>query len=335
MSKLKRYRKLIIAVLLISVSVLIIRFISSIDFHVLTTYLYRMPSMFLLVIAISFVGYFFSSLGWKLCMGEEGKNISIGKVFVIRHIGEMLGAFNPTSIIAGDSLKISYLLKSGISTKVGLSSILLMRMITVLSSIFLIVVSIFYLTFSKFGNGKTVILLLLIMLVIMSGFLMAKYLLDDHLYLGRTLERIKSKTNWSFLTRKTIDSCYEINTLASDYFKHHKMNFLLAFLLLTLHWVCGALEFFIVLQTLHVNISVIDAISMEVGVSLFKFLGAIVPGQIGIEEYGNKIMLDVIAVKGNEIWFVVSLVRRSRQLFWLSVAGVFLLISKRKKFMLQ
>jgi hypothetical protein len=84
-----------------------------------------------------------------------------------------------------------------------------------------------------------------------------------------------------------------------------------------------------------VNISVIDAISMEVGVSLFKSLGAIVPGQIGIEEYGNKIMLDVVAVKGNEIWFVVSLVRRSRQLFWLSVAGVFFLITKRKKFTLQ
>jgi uncharacterized protein (TIRG00374 family) len=294
-----------------------------------------MPTMFLMVLIVSFVGYFFSSLGWKLCMGEEGLNISIGKVFVIRHIGEMLGAFNPTSIIAGDSLKVSYLQKSGISTKIGLSSILLMRMINVLSSIFLIVISIFYLIFSKFGNGKTFVLLLLIALVIISGFLMAKYLLDDHLYLGKTLERIQLKTKWAFLTKKTIESCYEINMLASDYFKHHKLNFLLSFSLLTMHWVCGALEFYIVLQTLHVNISVIDVVSMEVGVSLFKFLGAIVPGQIGIEEYGNKVMLNVIAVRGNEIWFVVSLVRRSRQLFWLAVAGVFLMITKRKKFMLQ
>ncbi len=43
---------------------------------------------------------------------------------------------------------------------------------------------------------------------------------------------------------------------------------------------------------------------------LFKAAGAIVPGQIGVEEYGNKVMLDVIGIVSNEIWLVVTLIRR-------------------------
>lgn len=65
------------------------------------------------------------------------------------------------------------------------------------------------------------------------------------------------------------------------------------------------------------------------GVIVFKTVGAIVPGQIGVEEYGNKVMLDAIGIVSNEIWLVVTLMRRGRQLFWLLVAGIFLLIITR------
>jgi len=60
------------------------------------------------------------------------------------------------------------------------------------------------------------------------------------------------------------------------------------------------------------------------GVIFFKTIGAVVPGQIGIEEYGNKVMLETIGVQSNEIWLVVTLMRRARQLFWLGIAGIFI-----------
>lgn len=62
------------------------------------------------------------------------------------------------------------------------------------------------------------------------------------------------------------------------------------------------------------------------GVIVFKTVGAIVPGQIGVEEYGNKVMLDAIGIVSNEVWLVVTLMRRGRQLFWLLIAGIFTLI---------
>lgn len=328
----KKYQKYFIAILLLSVLLIITRFIFSIDFHTLSTYLYETPEMFVLVIITSFLAYLSSARAWMLCMGNEGKKTSISEVFVFRHVGEMLGVFNPTSVIAGDTLKISYLSKVGITKKNGLSSILLMRMLNVLSAMLLIVISVIYLTFGRFNGSQEVVLFIMIAVAIAFGFLLAKYLLDDHLYFGKTVEKIRSKTKWSFLTEKMVEECYEINAIASDYYKDNKFKFLLAFLLLTLHWIFGAMEFFIVLRTLHIDISVVDAVAVEVGVTLFKSLGAIVPGQIGIEEYGNKVMLDVIGIASNEIWFVVSLVRRARQLFWLAIAGVFFLVISKKKF---
>jgi uncharacterized protein (TIRG00374 family) len=298
----------------------------------LRRYLNEMPGMFALVIGSSFFAYLFSTIGWKLCMGVDGRKITLAEAFRIRHVGEMLGTFNPTSVIAGDTFKISFLSKSGLPTENGVSSILLMRMINLFSTILLMTVSIIYLTFGKFGDKDQFILFVMIVMAVALCLFLAKYFLDEKLYFGKTVEKIRDKTNWTFLTPKIVESCYETNTIAARYFRTNKLKFTLAFVLIALHWMLGALEFFIVLKTLGMEVSFIDAVSVEMGVIIFKSLGTIIPGQLGVEEYGNKVLLDVIGINSNEIWLIVSLVRRSRQLFWLAIAGVFLIIITKKSY---
>jgi len=83
----KKYQKYFIAILLLSVLLLITRFISNIDFHTLNTYLYETPEMFVFVIITSFLAYLSSAKAWMLCMGSEGKKTSITQVFVIQACG--------------------------------------------------------------------------------------------------------------------------------------------------------------------------------------------------------------------------------------------------------
>ena len=327
-----KYRRLIVSVLFISVLILVGRFVSNIDFRMLRRYLNEMPGMFALVIGSSFVAYLFSTIGWRLCMGADGHKITLVEAFRIRHVGEMLGTFNPTSVIAGDTFKISLLSKSGLSAENSVSSILLMRMINLFSSILLMTISIIYLTFGRFGHEDELLLFLMIAVMGALCVLLAKYFLNEKPYLGKTVEKIREKTKWTFLTPKIVESSYETNAIASHYFSTNKLKFSLAFVLIALHWLLGALEFFIVLKTLGIEVSFIDAVSVEMGVILFKSLGTIIPGQLGVEEYGNKVLLDVIGIKSNEIWLIVSLVRRSRQLFWLAIAGVFLIIITKKSY---
>ena len=140
------------------------------------------------------------------------------------------------------------------------------------------------------------------------------------------------KKKITFITDKSVASIYDINQLLSDFFRYRKTSFISAFLLSAAQWMFGALEFFIVLRMLSVPVVFPDAVAVEMGVIFFKTVGAVVPGQLGIEEYGNKVMLDTIGVHGNEIWLVITLMRRSRQLFWLGIAGIFaIVISKNNQ----
>ena len=77
-------------------------------------------------------------------------------------------------------------------------------------------------------------------------------------------------------------------------------------------------------------VSILDAVVIEMGVLGFKAAGSMVPGQIGVEEYGNKVMLNLAGILSNEIWLTVSLLRRGRQVFWLLVTAPASIILYRK-----
>ncbi|MDO5664543.1 MAG: lysylphosphatidylglycerol synthase transmembrane domain-containing protein [Bacteroidia bacterium] len=328
----KRNQKYIVAVLLIVVFILIGRFIATINFIELKKYMQETPAMIGGVIFASLIGYISSTIAWWLCFGQERKKTTFIQLFTFKHVGEMLTIFNPTGIIAGDGLKATYIFKKGIDKKEGLSSILLSRALLFLSGIFLLIVSIIYLTIDKISHDKNAVYILIGVIAI--G-LIATFLsmlgLHKKLYLGKMVEKLKSKKGFSFITDKSIISAYEVNQLLSDFFRYKNGNFIAAFLLSATQWLFGALEFFIVLRMLSVPISFPDAVTIEMGVIFFKTIGAIIPGQIGLEEYGNKVMLATIGVPSNEIWLVVTLMRRTRQLFWLAIAGIFALIISKSK----
>ncbi len=328
----QKYRKYIIAVLLVTVFLLISRFVASIDFDKFKVYVSEMPGMFAGVVLASLISYTSSTIAWSLCMGGEGKKISFPSLFMFRHVGEMLSAFNPTSVIAGESLKAVILHKKGIDGTQGVSSILLHRILIIFSSVLLMAISIVYITVDSITNNGASILIIISVIAIISAiaFFVLRFIVHPKLFLAKTIDKLRKKTNWAFLTVNVIKSSYEMNRVASVYFRGNKGRFLVAFLLCTIHWIFGSVEFLIVLRMMGLDISLMQAVVVEMGVSLFKTIGMIVPAQIGVEEYGNKVMLDVIGVVSKEIWLVVTLMRRGRQLFWLLIAGIFTMIISKK-----
>ncbi len=76
-------------------------------------------------------------------------------------------------------------------------------------------------------------------------------------------------------------------------------------------------------------------IVIYLGVVFFKAAGAFIPGQIGAEEYGNKMMLLAIGIPDAEIW--ISILRRARQLVWIAFGIVvyFLLAKQRNIFQIE
>ncbi len=327
----KKYKQYFIGILLVVVLILVGKFISTVDFRQLGEYLSRMPGMFVGVVIASLFAYLAPTYAWQLIMGKERKKVRFFDLFMIKHVGEMLTAFNPTGIIAGESVKAVYLHKRGVDARQGLSSIIMLRILIILSGIFLAIISGVYLIIVKAGDSSNLLYILIaVALIVFFCYLLTVFLLNSKLYLGKTVENIKRKTNWSFITDKIVSSSYEINQLSADFFAANKIRFTVAFMLCVSQWIFGSLEFYIILQMLGLDISMVDAVAVEMGVIFFRTIGAVVPGQIGIEEYGNKVMLDAIGVESNEIWLIATLMRRGRQVLWLGIAGIFMIIISKK-----
>jgi hypothetical protein len=120
-----------------------------------------------------------------------------------------------------------------------------------------------------------------------------------------------------------------LNITFSRYNQENRHALPLSFFFAFLHWLLGAIEFGFLLWLLGFPITWMDSISLEMGVALVKSIGSFIPGQIGIEEYGNKMMLLSIGLASSTLWVSVSILRRMRQVFWLAVGmGFYILIKK-------
>lgn len=299
------------------------RYLMMTDYETIFAYLKEAPYVFPVIILVTLGGYITGAIAWHLCLGSEAYKINFVQLFFIRLVTENVSLFNPTTIVAGDGLKAILLKRKGVDNQVGVTSVLLARVALIISAVFLILTSIVYLFLRADGgmvNGWAVTVLVLFGVLLCLGFL--ALFVNKNLYLlrfGRALQKTFLK-RW--IDDELIDKIKEVNQDLVDFFDKGKLRMLGVFLISVLHWIFGGLEFYTILRFFDAPINIPDAIALEVGVLAIKSAGAVIPGQIGIEEYGNKIMLQLLDVMGNEIWLIVSLLRRARQIFWLVVAAI-------------
>lgn len=243
---------------------------------------------FYLLIGITFIAYLLGTLSWQYTLGFDVKKVSLTRLFLIRHIGETVVWFNPTSIVGGDALKGVLLAKYNVDKKTVLLSVLLSRIIMILTQLFLLFVT--------------------------ASFILLKH---PEAAMGR-FSAIKMGT-LPFGLVSTSELKHKLKVLRADVKQSvgaHGKLLSIACGFALLHWLAGSLEFYFILKFLGLKVTVMQALMVDLGVIIFKAAGAFIPGQLGIEEYGNKIMLMAIGIPGTEIWISASILRRARQIIW-------------------
>ena len=301
---------------------LLIIFLLKVDIQQVGTELGKVGWPFATTLFITGIGYALAAQAWWLCLGAESRQLSLGKLFVYRQIGETLTTINPANIIVGETAKVFLLNRTGVTYEKGISSILLSRALIFLS---LLVIAI-PLPILLVASGIIVEInwmqsIAFIFVIGLIGLLFYG-MIHPKLFLFRFFQWLTQKTGYTFL-KKQIPAIKRINQLLQTFYKNHRFHLILALVLSALHWIMGAIEFYILLQLLGVKVSLTHAILLEIGVTVIKSLGAFVPGQIGIEEYGNQLMLQVLHLNSGGLWLVISVLRRARQLFWLFIGGLF------------
>lgn len=299
-------KRWIVILITICIAASLIVFIQKTDLKEVINSLHTVGYKFIWLLIVTGTAYIFGTISWRYCLEKKFRSVSILRLFLIRHIGETVSLFNPTSIVAGDTVKAMLLGAHGIEKKKVITSVLLSRIILIISqlSLFLIAVIIVFLkaiVFSKIDSqGRAAGLY---------PFILVKY---------------------KALRVKVVNLFSEILTM----FKNNRRMLFMSILFALLHWLFGSLEFYFILKFLGVDVSILHALIIDLGVVFFKAAGAFIPGQIGVEEYGNKIMLMLVGIPDHEIWISASVLRRARQLAWAAfgISTYFLFFNRHNNF---
>ncbi|RZK82398.1 MAG: hypothetical protein EOO92_01910 [Pedobacter sp.] len=279
-------------------------FIRATDLATVLALVQKIGYRFVVLLLCTFVAYVFGTLSWQFSLGAYWKTFSIGRLFLIRHLGETVGMLNPASVVGGDAFKAVMLGKYEIPEKNIVWSMLFSRGIMVISQLLLFFAMVLILLFQHPA--------------------FASY----HSIAGRNAGFYALiSVRWRLFRNKLSKLLMELPLLIRE--NKRMLSFSVLFALL--HWVFGGLEFYFILKFLGLKVTIVQALLVDLGVVLFKAAGAFIPGQLGIEEYGNKIMLMVIGLPQEEVWVTASILRRARQLFWIAIGIItyFILFGKK------
>lgn len=291
-------------------------FIRATDWQGVLSSIRQVGFKFLILMFITLVSAWLSVVAWRYCLPKEADKVSGWKLFWIRQIGENVAILNPASVVGGEAMKIYMLQELGVDRRQALHSILLSRALTIISQILMLLIAAIWfvsITVHDFSWLKQYWYWYAALPALLLGLLYGlRHRLSKHLFkallqrAGLWVRYVKAR---AFLTElwKELRAFYRGNRRAMVY----------AFLASCLHWISGSLEFYFILLFLGVKTTVAKALLVDMGVIVFKSAGAFVPGQLGVEEYGNKVMLAIIGIAGNTIWVTASILRRARQLCWM------------------
>lgn len=301
---------------LIAISLMVFLWVT--DYDLVITQLQEVGVGFLGLILISGASYLLGALAWYVCLPSHG-TVSVWQVILVRTIGENISIFNPTTVLAGEVSKFHLLRDESLTVRDKMDSILFSRMIMIVSQIMLSLVGVLWLA-HRSGH-------MLIAIAITGAIAMIlMVVIGVSAHIARMATKRKRLPNPRWMRRATIEIRRAIRAFLL--FKSQRTRaFYTSFLFSALHWIIGAAEIYWILFLLGMSPVILDCLAVDMGVVVVKSIGSIVPGQLGVEELGNKWMLAWIGMAGTSIWVTVSILRRSKQLVWiiLSIAMYYIL----------
>lgn len=316
-------RRVLRILFIASMLVCFILFLNATDIDESIRLLYLLGSNGLLLLVITFASYLSGTLGWRFCL-DTPVHLPLSRLFMIRHTGNMITVFNPAGAVAGEFFNARRLIVDGVSEREAYKSVLLGRILMILSQLFLfLIVLLCFLLLPLHRYSSDITTAFYILLV--SFFVRFVSIFILLLKKRNEVRLLPQHGRWE----KTIYRIEEMRILLGEYMRRRPKETGIAFLFFSLQWMLASLELFFILYFLKFNISLLDALFLDTVIILLKSAVAFIPGQLGVEELINKFTLSLLGMDAPGLWLSVSILRRSRQLFWSGVALLFYLKLKR------
>ena len=261
------------------------------------------------IILIHIPTLFFDSMAWKVFIKNE--NFSILWSFIITWVSQASGKFFPTGTVTGEFIRIYLGTKKGLSFHES-SSTVFADLVIATFSLFLIASLSFLIVLSNnviFFQNDNSFYIVISLLILLSGcvffyFFINRRLLRFFLNLKNPLN-FKLKRNNIKLLLKIDYSLFKISS--------NKLNIFKATITRLLGWISGALEIYVFLLIINVEVSFVDVILIEAFTGLIRSVVFFIPAGLGVQELAFVIIGSHVGLS-DSVSFSMAIGRRIREI---------------------
>lgn len=263
---------------------------------------------------------YFDALSWKMLMKKN--YLGIVWCFIITWIAQTAGKVMPTGNMTGEFVRVYLSVKRGMKLSESSSTVIGDLALAAFSLILISILSLVVLIFSSQGfsilDDKNIYLSFSVLLLIFASLIFCFAIRK------RTLKFIIRNSNklMSFKIRKKV-----ITNLIKLDFELYLLSFRLklvfcALLVRTFGWFFGALEIFIFLLIIGIEVEIIDVVIIESFTAILRSVAFFVPAGLGIQEFAFVLAGNFVGLT-SPVSFSVAIGRRIREV----LVGVPALIS--------
>lgn len=261
------------------------------------------------IILIHIPTLFFDAMAWKVFIKNE--NFSILWSFIITWVSQASGKFFPTGTVTGEFIRIYLGTKKGLSFHES-SSTVFADLVIATFSLFLISSFSFLVVLSNnviFFQNDNSFYIVISLLILLSGcvffyFFINRRLLRFFLNLKNPLN-FKLKRNNIKLLLKIDYSLFKISS--------NKLNIFKATITRLLGWISGALEIYVFLMIINVEVSFVDVILIEAFTGLIRSVVFFIPAGLGVQELAFVIIGSHVGLS-DSVSFSMAIGRRIREI---------------------
>jgi putative membrane protein len=301
---------------------LLVLLLTQVDLAKVKTYLAEMGWAFPLIFLPYAVVYCCDTLGWRFAFGPS-LTVPFRTLFLTRVGGEAVNNLTPFAYLGGEPVKAHVLTRFQVPIIQGMAASIIAKLLISISQFFFVILG-GTLALSHLVTRPDVLWPLVVIILIV-GVLLAglTYGLRVGLFtiLFAVLDRWRLTP--SFLGRWRAQ-LRELDETIGDFSRQHPSLLAVSLGFHLLGWVLGSLEVLAIFYAVGFPLSLREAIAIEALASVVKAMAFFIPGSLGVQDGGNVLLLALFGYPSS-FGLTFSLVRRMRELLWISIGLLVLL----------
>lgn len=295
--------------------------VSSVGLRQIADSLRLMGFGFVIVMAISAVRQWLRSIAWLYCIEEDHRNIHVLDLFHVRLAGDAVRLLSFTGPFLGETSK-AVLIRKRLPMVHGMSSIIIENLAYTVSVI-LVVISGLALLLANYSTKTSV--------KIMSASLAVGMILSIVAVQYVISKRIKAFTRLGhWLARRTDIQWFKERTHSiehtedkvHDFYQRKSGAFYAVFFLEIAANLVNVVEVYLILYFIGAAVTPLTSYIVEAMMKVVNILFFFVPGQVGVMEGSNAILLKMLGM-GVSAGVTLSLIEKIRSIFW-AAYGIFI-----------